>query len=90
MEPLKTLKGSRIYYSKFGVGKSIGSKIYFHKSVWDKIVPTDIWDKAQQIIKSLSTQQKLWQMGCVEWEYETICYDLKNPTILRYDSCPRV
>ena len=88
MKPLKTLKGSRIWYSRYGVGKMIGSKIYFHKSVWDKIVPADIWEKAHCIINSLSTQQKLWQMGCVEWEYETLCYDLKNPAVLRFDSCP--
>ena len=30
MKPLKTLKGSRIWYSAFGVGKKVGSKIYVH------------------------------------------------------------
>ena len=38
MKPLYTKRGSKIWYSRFGIGKQIGSKIYFHKSVWDKIV----------------------------------------------------
>ena len=88
MKPLQTLKGSRIWYSKFGVGKQVGSKIYFHKSVWDKVVPKDVWDKAQRIMQSSDTEQKLWQMGWIEWEYETVCYDLKNPEVLRLDGCP--
>ena len=87
MEPLKTLKGSKIWYSQFGVGKRIGSKIYFHKSVWNKIVPMDIWNKAQQIMDTPEVHDKLWERGCFEWEYETICYDLKNPSVLRFDSC---
>lgn len=87
MKPLKTLKGSRIWYSKFGVGKQVGSKVYFHKSVWDKIVPQDVWDKAQNIMESASTEQQFWKMGWIEWEYETVCYDLKNPTVLRFDTC---
>ena len=87
MKPLETLKGSRIWYSKFGVGKQVGSKIYFHKSVRDKIVPQDIWDKAQQIMDTPEVHEKLWERGCFEWEHETICYDLKNPTVLRFDSC---
>jgi hypothetical protein len=88
MKPLKTLKGSRIWYSKFGVGKQVSSKIYFHKSVWDKIVPKDVWDKAQQIMQSLETEQKLWQMGWTEFEYEIVCYDLNNPKVIRFDGCP--
>lgn len=88
MKPLKTLKGSRIDYSKFGIGKQVGSKIYFHKSVWEKIVPKDVWDKAQQIMRSIDTEQKLWQMGWIEFEYNTVCYDLKNPDVLRFDGCP--
>ena len=87
MEPLKTLKGSKIWYSKFGVGKIVGSKVYFHKSVWDRIIPKDIWDKAQQIMDTPYVHEKLWERGCFEWEYETICYDLKNPTVIRFDSC---
>ena len=88
MKPLKTLKGSRIWYSKFGVGKMVGSKVYFHKSVLDKIVPKDVWDKAQQIINSVNTEQELWKMGWMEFEYNTVCYDLKNPDVLRLDGCP--
>jgi hypothetical protein len=86
MEPLKTLKGSRIGYSKFGVGKQVGSKIYFHKSVWDKIIPEDIWNKALVIMDSDKVHEELWNDREIkEWEYGTICYDLKNPTVIRFD-----
>lgn len=86
MEPLKTLKGSKIWYSKFGVGKQVSSKIYFHKSVWNKIVPEDIWNKALAIMDSDKVHEELWNDREIkEWEYGTICYDLKNPTVIRFD-----
>ncbi len=79
MKPLKTLKGSKIWYSKFGVGKQMGSKIYFHKSVWDKIVPKDVWDKALEVLEI----NKLNIKGL-----QTVCYDFKQPHIVRFDTCP--
>lgn len=88
MEPLKTLKGSRIWYSKFGVGKQVGSKIYFHKSVWDKIVPKDIWEAALSVMDGEKIHNDLWEkMGLNECEYETVCYDLNKPAIIRFDTC---
>ena len=77
MQPLKTLRGSKIWYSKFGVGKQVGSKIYFHKSVHDKIVPQHIWDKAVEI---LECERPL--LGI-----ETVCYDFKKPNVVRFDHC---
>ena len=77
MQPLKTLKGSRIWYSKFGVGKQVGSKIYFHKSVHDKIVPQDVWDKAVEILERTRPLKGI----------ETVCYDLKKSNIVRFDIC---
>jgi hypothetical protein len=78
MKPLKTLKGSRIWYSKFGVGKQVGSKIYFHKSVWDKIVPKNVWNKAVEILERKRSLQTI----------QTVYYDLNVPHIVRFDSCP--
>ena len=78
MKPLKTLKGSRIWYSKFGVGKQVASKIYFHKSVWDKIVPNDVWDKAVKILEHRTSLNAI----------ETVCYDFNRPHMVRFDTCP--
>lgn len=79
MRPLKTLKGSKIWYSKFGVGKQIGSKIYFHKSAWDKILPEAVWNKALEVLEINKLYIKYFQ---------TICYDFKQPNIVRFDTCP--
>ena len=40
--PLRTLKGSKVSRSKFGVGKFIGNRYYFHKSYADKILSEDL------------------------------------------------
>lgn len=77
MVPLKTLKGSKIWYSKFGVGKQVGSKVYFHKSVHEKIVPQNIWDKAVKILEYTRPLKGI----------ETVCYDIKKPNIVRFDVC---
>ena len=79
MKPLKTLKGSRIWYSKFGVGKRVGSKIYVHKDYALDVVPTEIlWD-AQDILHK-------YEPGA---SFNCICYDLKQPNIIRFDEAPR-
>lgn len=84
MKPLKTLKGSKIWYSKFGVGKQVGSKIYFHKSVYDKIVPQDVWDKAMKMKDHFD-----WMSNYSNpIQFNTICYDLKKPNVVRIDTCP--
>ena len=79
MEPLKTLNGSKIWYSKFGVGKQVGSKIYIHTSVWDQVIPVDIWNKAFQIM----TNKYYFSPGL----FNTVCYDLKKPSLIRFDLC---
>lgn len=79
LEPLKTLKGSKIWYSKYGVGKRVGSKIYFHKSVWDKIVPEDVWNRALEVLE-INKMKLIW--------FQTVCYDFKQPNIVRFDTCP--
>ena len=82
MEPLKTLKGSKIWYSKFDVGKQVGSKIYFHKSVHDKIVPQDVWNKAMEMVAGTKVNGR-------QLEFNTACYDLSEPHIVRLDTCLR-
>ena len=79
MEPLKTLKGSKIWYSKFGVGKQVGSKIYFHVNSRFNIIPADIWDKAVRIM--------IDKCGFSPAIFYTLCYDLKRPHIVRFDIC---
>lgn len=74
--PLKTLKGSRIWYSKFGIGKQVGSKIYVHISQHDKIISNNIWEDAVLILKSFG--YKLDDFNC-------ICYDLHDPVTVRFD-----
>lgn len=84
MEPLKTLKGSKIWYSKFGVGKQVGSKIYFHKSIHDKIIPQDVWDKAMEMKDHFD-----WMSNYNNpIQFNTVCYDLKKPNVVRIDVCP--
>ena len=79
MEPLKTLKGSRIWYSKYGVGKKIGSKIYMHKDYALDIIPIDIlWDAQDTLYK--------YEPGA---SFNCICYDFKNPNIVRFDEAPK-
>ena len=56
-----------------------GSKIYFHKSVWEKIIPADIWNKALEVLEINKLNPRCFQ---------TICYDLKQPHIVRFDTCP--
>ena len=79
MKPLKTLNGSRIWYDKRGVGKRVGSKIYMHKNYALDIVPTDVMCAAQNILS-------LYEPGAT---YNCICYDLKNPNIVRFDEAPK-
>ena len=78
MKPLKTLKGSKIWYSKFGVGKQVGSKVYMHINSHFNIIPGDVWEKAVKILTD----------DCVNPEcFYTLCYDLKKPHIIRFDIC---
>lgn len=78
MEPLKTLKGSKIWYSKFGVGKQVGSKIYIHINSRFGIIPGSTWDKAVEMLMDKYISPSLFQ---------TLCYDLKKPNLVRFDTC---
>ena len=78
MKPLKTLKGSRIWYSKFGVGKQVGSKVYVVKGAHYGIIPIGIYNKA---INTLMHQ------GIDSSVFNTLCYDFNKPHIVRFDTC---
>lgn len=79
MEPLYTLKKSKIWYSRFGVGKQVGSKIYIHINSRFGIIPGDVWDKAVKIMVD--------KCGFSPALFYTLCYDLKKPHIVRFDAC---
>lgn len=77
LKPLYTQKGSKIYYSKYGVGKEIGHRIYFHKDYALNIIPTDIlWDAQDALYKSYP-----------DFEYNCICY-MPRKSIVRFDETP--
>lgn len=77
LTPLKTLKGSRIWYAKGGIGKKVGDKIYLHKDYALDVVPTDVWWDAQDILHK-------YEPGAT---FNCICYDLKRPSVVRFDAC---
>lgn len=78
MEPLKTLKGSKIWYSKFGVGKKMGSKIYAHINYGEEIICKETWQEAIKIWKDVFEDI---------YEINTFCYDTKTPYVVRFDTC---
>ncbi len=78
MKPLKTLKGSRIWHSKFGVGKQVGTKIYVVKGAHCGIIPASIYNKAVNI---------LMYKGVDPSVFNTLCYDFNKPHIVRFDTC---
>ena len=78
--PLYTNKGSKVWYSKFGIGKQMGSKIYVCREEAERIVPKDILNKAVDIINT-KTCLDLNTLNC-------ICYDLSKPDEVRFDTVP--
>lgn len=81
MEPLKTLKGTKIWYSSLGVGKQVGNKIYMHKNYALSVVPYKTY------IKALDLLQKMSDFENNKLVFNCICYDLKKPNIVRFDTC---
>lgn len=75
--PLKTIKGSVIKRSRYGVGKEIGGQIYFHKDYVDKICP-HLYDDARSILEE----------EYPDFEFNCLMYDKKKPDTLRFDEAP--
>lgn len=72
--PLKTLRGSVVKRSRFGVGKLIGGQLYFHKMYAEEVLDGTILD----LINSN-------QSDC-PFTYTCIRYDLKSGVIALVES----
>lgn len=75
--PLKTLNGSAIKRSRYGVGKEIGGKIYLHRNYAEDVIPSDIYNRAKQVLKQ---EYPNFKYNCVEW-------GLKDHSV-RFDEAP--
>lgn len=74
---LKTLKGSAIKRSKYGVGKEIGGDLYVHKNYADECIPHNLLVAA---IDMLNTDYP-------DFQYNTIKYSPAKQTIA-FQECP--
>ena len=66
--PLKTLRGSRIARSRYGVGKDIGGSIYLHKQYADEVIPEEDLNYAEGILADTYPDFKY---NCIRWDYKT-------------------
>lgn len=71
MKRLKTLKGSIIKRSKYGVGKLIGGCLYLHKSYSNGIIPQEVLTNAKTVLKETYP----------DFEYQCLKYDIKKQSI---------
>ena len=79
LTPLKTLNGSRIWYAKRGVGKKVGSKIYVAIQYLPEICEPGLIKEAKMILNDHGVPYK---------SFRCACYDIKNPCVIRFDTCP--
>lgn len=70
MRRLKTLKGSVIKRSKYGVGKMIGGCLYLHKD-YSQIIPQDILKNAENALKE----------AYPDFKYQCLKYDTKKQSV---------
>lgn len=70
MRRLKTLKGSVIKRSKYGVGKLIGGCLYLHKD-YSQIIPQDILKNAESALKE----------AYPNFKYQCLKYDTKKQSV---------
>lgn len=73
--PLKTLKGSVIKRSNFGVGKLIGGQIYFHRNHADRC----LFDEGIELMRATESD--------VPFEFNCMRFDLKTGQ-LAFVECP--
>lgn len=64
--PLKTLEGSVIKRSKYGVGKSIGGSIYLHRLYHSDVIPDEDYDEAVQILEGAGYDEN--DFNCIRWD----------------------
>lgn len=65
---LKTLKGSRISRSKYGVGKEIGGSIYVHKQYADEVIPNNVLLPAKITLKE---KYPNFKYNCIRYDTNT-------------------
>lgn len=73
----KTLKGSVVKRSKYGVGKQMGSQVYLHKDYVSDIIPKKAWENALNVLDDTDSG----------FEYNCVMYDTKTGNI-RFDEAP--
>ena len=73
----KTLKGSAIKRSKYGVGKQMGSQIYLHKGYATDVIPQDVWEHALKVLNDTNA----------DFKYNCVMYDSKSGNV-RFDEAP--
>ena len=78
MHPLKTKRGSTVWYSKNGVGKHMRKSIYVHKLYAHEVIDNDLLNKAKLLLKRYEP----------DFEYNCIHYDKTKPTCVRFDEAP--
>lgn len=60
---------------KYGVGKEIGGKIYFHKNYFDRVIDADMF------LKAVSELPYGFKFNC-------LMIDRKKPYVIRFDEAP--
>lgn len=74
--PLKTLKGSIIKRSKYGVGKSIGGSIYIHRSYHSDVVPDKDYNQAVEILEDAGYNEN--DFNCIRWDPKDSCISFQE------------
>lgn len=70
----KTLKGSVVKRSKYGVGKQMGSQVYLHKDYVSDVIPKKVWENALKVLSDADS----------DFEYNCVMYDTKTGNV-RFD-----
>lgn len=73
----KTLKGSVVKRSKYGVGKQMGSQVYLHKDYVSDVIPKKVWETALKVLSDADS----------DFEYNCVMYDTKTGNV-RFDEAP--
>lgn len=73
----KTLKGSVVKRSKYGVGKQMGSQVYLHKDYVSDVIPKKVWENALKVLSDADS----------DFEYNCVMYDTKTGNV-RFDEAP--
>lgn len=73
----KTLKGSVVKRSKYGVGKQMGSQVYLHKDYVSDVIPKKVWENALKVLSDADS----------DFEYNCVMYDTKTGDV-RFDEAP--